>query len=107
MSDNRRYEDARMDKLESVIETIKDDLSLVKQKIFNGFSHSIKSTEEKVNYIDERNREEHHNLMSKLDKIIFLWVSSSISIVIAVIIYFIKGLLEWNISKRMSILMII
>ena len=88
MSDtpDRRYEDARMDKLEATINIMKDDLGLVKQKIFNGFSHSIESTENKVNYIDERNREEHEQLSSKLDKILFLWVSGSITIAIGVIV---------------------
>ena len=107
MSDttDRRYEDARMDKLEIVIDGIKDDLGLVKTKIFNGFSHSIASTEEKVNYIDERNREEHHALIeslqklsdkfdSKFDKMIGVWISGSVSIIIGVVVYIIRGLLN-------------
>lgn len=87
MSDiSRRYEDARMDKLEATIETMKDDLGLVKQKIFNGFSHSIASTEEKVNYIDERNREEHKLLMGKLDKLMWIFITSAIGIIIKEIV---------------------
>ena len=88
-----RYEDVRMDKLETTIDGIQKDLGLVKQKIFNGFSDSIKSTEDKVNYIDERNREEHKLLMGKMDKILFLWVSGSIAIAVGVIGYIIKSAL--------------
>ena len=95
MSDvlDRRYEDARMDKLEANIESMGKDLGLVKQKIFNGFDKSIKSTENKVNYIDERNREEHEKLMGKLDKILFLWISGSIAIGVGVVGYIIKSAL--------------
>ena len=107
MSDtqDRRYEDARMDKLETTIEGMRDDIGDIKTKIYNGFSTSIKSTEDKVNYIDERNREEHHALIEsihslsdkfdkKFDKMMWVWISGSASIVIGVIIYIAKGLLE-------------
>ena len=107
MSDiqQRRYGDARMDKLETTIEIMKDDLGQVKQKIFNGFSHSIASTEEKVNYIDDRNREDHAYLIKsiesisdkvdkKFDKIMWVWAGGSVSIFVGVASYIIKGLLE-------------
>ncbi len=95
-----RYEDKRMDKLEKTIDDIKEDLGEVKQKIFNGFSHSIKSTEDKVNYIDQHNTIEHKelkeslkDLSKKFDKMLWLWASGSISIVVGVIIVLIKGAL--------------
>ena len=94
-----RYEDKRMDKLEKTIDNIKDDLGQVKQKIFNGFSHSIASTEDKVNYIDERNTVEHKELKEsikdlsiKFDKMLWLWASGSISIIVGVVIFLIRGL---------------
>ena len=98
--EQRRYEDARMDKLELTIGTMKDDLGLVKQKIFNGFSHSIASTEDKVNYIDKQNEKQHgelkesiEKLAGKLDKILFLWVAGSVSIIVAVVGYVVKGII--------------
>ena len=93
MSDtqDRRHEDKRMDKLESVVESMRSDIVEIKTKINNGFEHSIKNTENKVNYIDERNREEHKLLMGKLDKILFLWVSGSIAIILGIVGYTIKG----------------
>ena len=92
MSDtqDRRYEDARMDKLETTIEGMRDDIGDIKTKIYNGFSHSIASTEEKVNYIDKRNREEHEKLSTKLDKIFWMFGTAAIAIVIKEVI---QGLL--------------
>lgn len=104
MSDtpDRRYEDKRLDKIDTTIDTMQGDITYIKTKIDNGFSTSIKSTEDKVNYIDERNREEHHDLIEsiknlavnsekrnnqlskKLDKILFLWLGGSISVCVAV-----------------------
>ena len=107
MSDtpDRRYEDAKMNNIETNIKNMGKDLELVKQKIFNGFSHSIASTEEKVNYIDDRNREAHGALIKdvqnlsdkfdkKFDKMMWIWISGSASIFIGVITYIIKGILE-------------
>ena len=106
MSDlpDRRYEDTRMDKLEKTIEAIQKDVGEIRVKIFNGFSHKIDSTENKVNYIDERNREEHNALIEsinnlsdkfdkKFDKMMWVWISGSVSVFVGVIIYVIKGLL--------------
>ena len=96
----RRYGDVRMDKLEATVETMQGDIktmqkdiTYIKTRIDNGFENSIKSTENKVNYIDARNREEHKLLMGKMDKIIFLLVSGSISIVIGITVLLIKGLI--------------
>ena len=91
MSDtaDRRYEDARMDKLETTIETMKDDLGLVKQKIFNGFSHSIASTENKVDYIDKQNDKQHKelgdsikDLSKKFDKILWMFGAGALGLII-------------------------
>ncbi len=89
----RRFGDKRMDKLEATVETMQGDIAYIKTKIDNGFENSIKNTENKVNYIDERNREEHKILMGKMDKIIFLWVGGSLSAIIGIIILLIKGLI--------------
>lgn len=70
MSDpNRRHGDHRMDKLESTVEKMRDDITDIKAKIYNGFEKSIKSTESKVNYIDERNREDHKALIEKVSRL--------------------------------------
>lgn len=92
MSDtpDRRYEDKRLDRIDLTIETMQEDITYIKTRIDNGFSTSIKSTEDKVNYIDDRNREEHKSLSAKLDKILFLWVGGTISIAVGVIGYIIK-----------------
>ena len=75
MSDilDRRHEDARMEKIEATVEKIR-------VKIFNGMSTSIKSTENKVDYIDKRNTLEHgelkeniKDLSKKFDKILWMF----------------------------------
>ena len=92
MSDipNRRHEDVRMDKLELTVEKMQDDITYIKTKIDNGFEQSIKSTENKVNYIDKRNREEHKLLMSKLDKLMWIFLSAAVAIIIKEVV---QGLL--------------
>jgi len=87
----RRQDDARMDKLESIVEDMRSDIGEIKTKINNGFDKSIKSTENKVNYIDERNREEHKLLMGKLDKLLWLFISGAIAIIIKEIIQGVMG----------------
>ena len=112
MSDiqQRRYEDARMDKLEKTIENIKDDLVLVRQKIFNGFSHSIASTENKVNYIDTQNKADHKDLRldikdlsKKFDKILWMFGAGAAGIIIKDIIQ--RAL--WDTNKQMRLLIVI
>ena len=95
---NRRDGDDRMRRLESTVDKMQDDIIYIKTRIDNGFSTSIKSTENKVNYIDERNREEHkaliesiQNLSKKFDKMLWLWLSGSLTIVIGVIVFIVKG----------------
>lgn len=82
MSDTpeRRYEDARMDKLEETMEGIQKIVEKIRVKIFNGFDKSIKSTENKVDYIDQRNQSEHKGLKDdikelskKFDKIMWMF----------------------------------
>ena len=64
--ENRRSEDKRMDKLEEDITTINKTVGEIKTKIYNGFSSSIASTENKVNYIDARNEKEHAEIRSDI-----------------------------------------
>ena len=78
----RRDGDARMDRLEKTIEGMRDDIVDIKTKIYNGFEKSIKSTEDKVHYIDERNREEHEHISKKIDKIFWMFGSAAIIIII-------------------------
>lgn len=75
-----------MDRLEATVEKMRDDITYIKTKIDNGFDQSIKSTENKVNYIDTRNREEHKLLMGKLDKLMWLFVAAAIAIIIKEIV---------------------
>jgi len=82
----RRQDDERMGKLEKVVEDMRSDIGDIKSKIYDGFDKSIKSTENKVNYIDERNREEHKLLMGKLDKLMWLFISGALAIIIKEII---------------------
>ena len=96
--ENRRAEDIRMTKMETTIEKVQDDVSLIKTKIFNGFSHSIASTENKVNYIDEQNKEDHkqisvdiRSLSSKFDKMLWFMVTSSVGIIVGIVLAIIKG----------------
>ena len=85
MSDyTRRADDMRITKIENVLEDVRKDMVLVREKIFDGYDHSIKSTENKVTYIDEQNKEDHktlrddiHRLSGKFDKL--LWALVSIS----------------------------
>ena len=94
---SRRNEDARMDRLETAIDKMGVEVSEIKVKIFNGFDKSIKSTESKVNYIDQRNREEHgalvesiKDLSKKFDKMLWFLITSSIGISGGVILAIVK-----------------
>lgn len=78
MGEGRRSDDHRFKRIEENIREMKADMKemgkdivYTKTKIDNGFSTSIQSTEDKVNYIDEANTREHSELSKKLDKI--LW----------------------------------
>ncbi len=66
---NRRTDDVRIEKIESTVEDITKDVQLIKQKIFNGYDKSIKSTESKVNYIDEQNTRQHGELKDDIEKL--------------------------------------
>lgn len=93
----RRYEDKRMDKLESDVTGLQKDVSYIKTKIDNGFSHSIKNTEERLTRFEKRYDAGHINLTGKIDKLLFIIVSGSIgvltTIIASVILLFIKGVL--------------
>lgn len=78
----RRFEDVRMDKLEKTIEEMRVDIGDIKTKVNNGFDKSIKSTENKVDYIDKINRKEHESLSKKLDKIFWMFGAAAIAIII-------------------------
>lgn len=91
--DKQQYEDKRLDKIDTTIEGMSKDLELVKQKIYNGFSHSIESTENKVNYIDTQNTIAHKELKSdikdlskKFDKILWMFGAGALLFVIKEII---------------------
>jgi len=93
----RRVDDTRIIKMETTIDKMQDDIVYIKTKIDNGFSTSIKSTENKVNYIDKRNREEHKLLMDsvvklsgKFDRMLWFLVTSSIGISAGVILAIVK-----------------
>jgi len=90
---DRRHEDARMNKLEKNQEKMQDDIVYIKTRIDNGFSTSIQSTEDKVNYIDHQNEIDHKDLRSdikglskKFDKIIWMFVAGAIGVIIKDII---------------------
>lgn len=94
MSNNvRRADDMRIEKIESHCGKMQDDIVYIKTKIDNGFSHSIKNTEERLTRFEDRYEAGHLDLIKKVDKILYLWVSGSISILIGVVLYLIKGML--------------
>lgn len=71
------------------LDKMSDDLIAIKTKIFNGFSHSIENTENKVKYIDEANREAHNMLLGHIDKLStkfdrLLWGLVSISFLLII-----------------------
>jgi len=95
---SRRINDVRMDNLEINLASVKTVVSDIKIKIFNGFDKSIKSTEEKVKYIDIQNNQQHNeikigveNLSKKFDHMLWFLVSSSISIASFLVVCIIKG----------------
>lgn len=65
----RREGDKRMDRLETTVDKMSDDINQIKTKIYNGFEKSIKNTEEKV-----------MKLSDKFDKM--LWMLISISFIL-------------------------
>ena len=93
-AEGRRESDHRFIKIEENINNLESDMKevvkeviLVKTKIFNGFGTSIKNTQDKVNYIDEQNKEDHKllrddikDLSKKLDKI--LWTFFGMTFII-------------------------
>ena len=88
----RRQDDDRMERLESVFEDMRSDVGDIKSKINDGFDLSITNIENKVTYIDERNREEHKLIIGKMDKILFLWAGGSITVIAGIVFLIIKGL---------------
>ena len=90
----RRTDDMRIEKIETSVGKMQDDIVYIKTKIDNGFSHSIKNTEDRLTRFESRYDTGHDDLIKKIDKILFLWVSGSISIAIAVILFLIEGLLK-------------
>jgi len=79
----------RMDKFENKIDKMSEDMTAVKAKIFNGFSHSIQNTENKIDYIDKANNEAHKMLLNQYDKLSIkfdklLWGLVSISFLLIV-----------------------
>ncbi len=96
MSEQRRHEDARMNRLEADLEEMKinhkemqDDITYIKTRIDNGFSTSIKSTENKVEYIDNENKIAHgelkldiKDLSKKFDKIMWVFGAGALLFVI-------------------------
>ena len=91
----RRESDNKFSKIEEKMDVSQSDISLIKTKIFNGFSHSIQSTENKVNYIDAQNKVDHKdlkasiiNLTGKMDKIIWAMVSVSFFVILGNVIQF-------------------
>ena len=86
---NRRADDMRIEKIENSVDQLKEDVGAIKIKIFNGFSHNIENTAEKVSYIDKRNLEDHKNIMSRIDGLgnkfdKLLWALVSVSFLLIV-----------------------
>ena len=104
ISEGRRSGDTRLEKIEANQEKMQDDIKeigkdmvLVKTKIFNGFSTSIKSTENKVDYIDKQNEKQHKelgdgikDLSKKFDKMLWFLMASSVGISAGVILAIVK-----------------
>jgi len=100
MAEQRRYEDTRMNRLEDDLKEMKtnhkemqDDITYIKTRIDNGFSTSIKSTENKVAYIDTANTKAHgelkldiKDLSKKFDKIMWVFGAGALLFVIKDII---------------------
>jgi len=87
---NRRYEDKRMDKLEGDVNKMQGDITDIKTKIYNGMGTSIKNTEERLTRFEMRYDIGHENLIKKLDKILFLWISGSITLCIGFVLYIVS-----------------
>jgi hypothetical protein len=97
---DRRYEDNRMDRLEATVDKLQEDVTYIKTKIDNGFSHSIANTENKVSYIDERNREDHIKLIdnidkmsAKFDKVLWICITGAVSLIGGIVLALIRGVI--------------
>ena len=93
----RRSGDVRLEKIEANQEKMQDDIVYIKTRIDNGFSTSIKSTENKVDYIDKQNNKQHKelgdgikDLSKKFDKMLWFLMASSIGISTGVILAIVK-----------------
>ena len=92
----RRKDDERMTAIETTIgkmekehTKMQEDIVYIRTRIDNGFSTSIKSTENKVDYIDKMNRADHMELKSdirdltkKFDKLMWMFGAGAFGIVI-------------------------
>ena len=111
ISEGRRSGDTRLEKIEANQEKMQDDIKelksnnkelledviYIKTRIDNGFSTSIKSTENKVDYIDKQNDRQHKelgdgikDLSKKFDKMLWFLMASSIGISTGVILAIVK-----------------
>ena len=102
--EGRRESDHRFSRMEDEIGSLKrdikeigKDMTLVKTKIYNGMGTSIKSTENKVDYIDKANKEGHKELSNdikdlskKFDKILWFFAFGAGGVIISDLV---KGLL--------------
>ena len=97
ISEDRRSGDIRLDKIEANQEKMQGDIVYIKTRIDNGFSTSIKSTENKVDYIDKQNDKQHKelgdgikDLSKKFDKMLWFLMASSVGISTGVILAIVK-----------------
>ena len=100
-AEGRRESDHRFIKIEENINNLDKDMKeivkdmvLIKTKIYNGLGASVKSTENKVDYIDKQNKEAHEelkqgvkDLSKKFDKIIWSLVSIPIIYIISEVMF--------------------
>jgi len=104
LENNRRVNDFRLDNIDLKIKELKtenkeilDDIIYIKTRIDNGFSTSIESTENKVDYIDNENKTAHKelkddikDLSKKFDKLLWFIVGIPSTYILSEIVrYFI------------------
>jgi len=104
MYEGRRIKDHRMEAIKDQVKEVKSeqkdmrsDITYIKTRIDDGFSTSIKSTEDKVDYIDKENKEAHGMLSvsiaglgKKLDKLLWAIAIGSAGLIITQIIHVIS-----------------
>ena len=99
MTQNRRSEDNRMERLEKQITTIADSVHKIEIKIYDGYDTSIKNTAKDVKRIDEDNQRDHERLNNKLDRLSakmdqMLWKLVGIAF-FGIITFLIAHILDW------------